>query len=239
MLIENLILGKYVSRPNRFTITFITENQTSEIAHLHDPGRLKELLIENTPILLKYIPTYEQTGRKTKYDMIGIKYNGEWLLLNSSFHNKLVNELLENKKIKELEEFHVEKPEYTYGNSRLDFLLKDDNNNEMYLEVKGCTLVIDNIAKFPDAPTTRGKKHVDELIQIKKDGKRSTIIILILQNSAECFSPNYDTDPSFSHSLEQAYKNGVKVLPIHILTKYANNSLELNFNKTLPLKFNQ
>ncbi len=237
MIIEDLCIGYFISRPNRFTVKFKSKTNNIELAHLHDPGRLKELLIENTPLLVKFVPTYKKTGRKTKYDIIGVKYNEEWLLLNSSFHNRLVQELIENKKIKELEDFHVHKPEYTYGNSRLDFLLKNCSNKDMFLEVKGCTLVINKIAKFPDAPTTRGKKHVDELIKIRKENLLSTIIILILQNSAETFTPNYETDPEFSLSLEQAYHNDVKILPVHILTKFENNCLKLSYDKILPITF--
>lgn len=237
MIIEDLILGKYISRPNRFTVTFKNEENNIEIAHLHDPGRLKELLIEDTPILLRYIPTYNKTGRKTKYDVIGIYYDDEWLLLNSRFHNKLVQELIDNNEIPQLKDFHIEKPEYTYGKSRLDFLLKNDNNDELFLEVKGCTLVIDGEARFPDAPTSRGKKHVEELINIKRDGKLSCIIILILQNKAEFFTPNYDTDPDFSLSLEEAYNSGVQILPTHIITRFEDNTLKLYYNQILPLYF--
>lgn len=237
MKIENLISGKYISRPNRFTITFKTDKNSIETAHLHDPGRLKELLIEDTPVLLKYVPTYKQTGRKTKYDVIGIYYNDEWLLLNSSFHNRLVKELLNNNEINELKEFNVVKPEYTYGNSRFDFLLKDDEDNRMFLEVKGCTLVTDKEARFPDAPTSRGKKHVDELTEIRREGTYATIIILILQNSAEYFTPNYETDPDFSQSLEKAYENDVLILPVHIITEFENHCLKFYYDKILPLIF--
>ena len=228
---------KYISRPNRFTIEFKNEKNELEIAHLHDPGRLKELLIPNTDVLVKYVPTYKSTGRKTKYDVIAIKYLEEWVLLNSSYHNKIVSGIIKEKKIKEIKDFHIYKPEYTYGNSRLDFLLKDEMNRELYLEVKGCTLVEDGIAKFPDAPTKRGKKHVDELISIKKKSLDSAIIILILQNTAECFSPNFDTDIAFSNSLIEAYKNNVKIFPIQIITEYKNNSLVLRYNKILPISF--
>lgn len=237
MIIDNLILGKFISRPNRFTITFQSMENRIEKAHLHDPGRLKELLIKDTSILIRYVSTYEKTGRKTKYDVIGIQYNHEWLLLNSSFHNRLVQELIDNQEINELKEFHVEKAEYTHGKSRLDFLLKDEKDNNMFLEVKGCTLVVENEARFPDAPTIRGKKHVDELTQIRKDGELSSIVILILQNSAEYFTPNYDTDLDFGLSLEDAYENDVMILPVHIITTYQNNSLLLSYDKLLPLRF--
>ncbi|MBE6485488.1 MAG: DNA/RNA nuclease SfsA [Methanosphaera stadtmanae] len=237
MKISKLIKVKFVSRPNRFTIEFKNKKNEIELAHLHDPGRLKELLIENTDVLIRYVPTHKVTGRKTKYDVIAIKYQQEWVLLNSSYHNKLVSELIGEKLIDEIKEFHVYKPEYTYGKSRLDFLLKDEMNQELYLEVKGCTLVNNGIAKFPDAPTKRGKKHVDELINIRKKSLGSAILILILQNNAKLFSPNYDTDKAFSDSLKEAYENNVKILPIHIITEYKNNTLLLRYDKILPISF--
>lgn len=236
MEINELILVKYHSRPNRFTIEFINDKNV-ELAHLHDPGRLKELLIENTDVLIKYVPDYKEKNRKTKFDVVAIKYQKNWVLLNSSYHNKLVHELIDKKIINELKEYHIFKPEYTYGNSRLDFLLKDCEDNELFVEVKGCTLVVDSIAKFPDAPTIRGKKHVDELIQIRNDGYDSTIIILVLQNTAKIFAPNYETDPEFSKSLEKAYENNVTILPVHIITSYKNNSLNLTYDKIIPLNF--
>ncbi len=238
MEINNLLSGKYISRPNRFTVEF-KNNEEIELAHLHDPGRLKELLIEGTEILIRYVPNYKKTNRKTKYDMIAIKFQNEWVLLNSSFHNKLVEELINNKEIEELKEFVIEKSEYTYGNSRLDFLLKDYADSKMFLEVKGCTLVVNKTAKFPDAPTTRGKKHVDELIEIKKEGMLSSIVILVLQNSAEIFTPNYTTDKDFSESLEEAYANEVQILPVHIITDYEDNTLKLKYDKILPINFKE
>lgn len=182
-------------------------------------------------------PHIKKTSRKTKYDVIAIKYQNEWVLLNSSYHNKLVSEILTDKLINEIEDFNIFKPEYSYGNSRLDFLLKDNKDNELFLEVKGCTLVEKGIAKFPDAPTKRGKKHVDELIKIRKKSLNSAIIILVLQNNAKSFTPNYETDKDFSDALKEAYENNVKIYPIHIKTEYKNNNLLLRYNKILPIKF--
>ncbi len=239
MILSDLILVKYISRPNRFTIEFKDDKNKIELAHLHDPGRLKELLIEDADVLIKYVPTYKKTGRKTRYDVVAIKNEADWVLLNSSYHNNLVQELIDEKRIETLKEFHVHTREYTYGNSRLDFLLKDDDDNEMFLEVKGCTLVVDSVAKFPDAPTERGKKHVDELTAIRKEGLLSSVLILVLQNSAKIFSPNYATDPEFSKSLELAYENDVNILATHILTNFIDGSLILSYDKLLPVKFNE
>lgn len=237
MIINNLKKVKYKSRPNRFTVEFVDENNNIQLAHLHDPGRLKELLIENRDILVEYVEGYKKQNRKTAYNMIGIYHDNNWVLLNSSFHNKLVKELIDDKSIKEFEEYHIKQPEYSYGNSRLDFLLCNDKGNELYLEVKGCTLVMDTVAKFPDAPTKRGQKHLNELIDIKENHKDSAVIILVLQNNARTFMPNYETDPSFSNTLKLAYEKNVKIYPLHILTRYYDNTLELEYDKILELKF--
>ena len=237
MRIENLICVRYKSRPNRFTVEFVDENNEIQLAHLHDPGRLKELLIEDVPILVEYVEDYYKTNRKTKYNMIGVYFKDYWVLLNSSFHNKLVEELITERKIKSLKDYDIYKPEYTYGNSRLDFLLKDKDDNPLFLEVKGCTLVIDSVAMFPDAPTIRGTKHLNELINIKKENKDSAVIILVLQNSAKTFMPNYNTDENFSKTLKEAYNMGVTILPVHIITSYEKNNLILEYDKILPLKF--
>lgn len=239
MIIPNLTKARYKSRPNRFTIEFEDNDNNIQLAHLHDPGRLKELLIENTEILVEYVSNYNKTNRKTKYNMIAIKYNDNWVLLNSSFHNRLVDELISGKIIKPLDKYHVNKAEYTYGNSRLDFLLSDDNDNDLYLEVKGCTLIINNVAKFPDAPTTRGTKHVNELINIKKEGKDSAIIILVLQNNADIFTPNYDTDPEFSKTLTKAYDIGVQIYPVHIITEYHDDCIELKYDNILKTSLDE
>ncbi len=235
MEIKNLKIGYFISRPNRFTVEFKDKLGNIELAHLHDPGRLKELLINNTEILIEYVPNYKKTNRKTKYNMIAIKYNENWVLLNSGFHNKIVEELIINKNIKGLEKYQVNKREYTHGKSRFDFLLSDENNNLMFLEVKGCTLVVNNLAKFPDAPTTRGTRHVLELTDIKKNGIESSVVILILQNSAKEFTPNKETDPDFSNALKEAYKANVNIFPFQMLTEYKDNILYLKPNKLLPL----
>lgn len=237
MEIDNLIMVKYLSRPNRFTIEFKNYEDKIDLAHLHDPGRLKELLIEDTDVLIRYVTTYKDTGRKTKYDVVAIKYENEWVLLNSSYHNDIVAELIDEKKICELKDFKVHKKEYTYGNSRLDFLLSDSENNRMFLEVKGCTLVENGLAKFPDAPTLRGKKHVDELVKIRKEGLSASIIILVLQNSAKSFTPNYETDPDFSNSLKKAFDEKVMILPAHIMTRYEKNKLILEYEDILEFEF--
>jgi sugar fermentation stimulation protein A len=100
--------------------------------------------------------------------------------------------------------------EYHYGNSRIDFLLKNDA--KCLLEVKGCTLIKDGMALFPDAPTGRGRKHIEELIEAKKDGYRAAILFLIMRKDAMAFAPNEGMDPRFTESLKNAFDTGMGIL---------------------------
>ncbi len=165
MIIKNIIHGNFVDRPNRFTVTFKRDGKL-ENAHLRDPGRLKELLLPDVDLLLR--PALNTSKRKTKYDVIGVLKDNLWVLINSGFHSDIANDLIDSQIIDEFKGYFVQKREYTYGKSRIDFLLNNENNERMLVEVKGCTLVEEGFAKFPDAPTTRGKRHVEELIKALK-----------------------------------------------------------------------
>ena len=221
MKISNLMEGIFKERPNRFTVTFETFSSVDKVssiekAHLRDPGRLKELLIPEASLLIR--PAQNPANRKTKYDVIAVRSEGIWVLINSGFHSDLAGELIESGIIGELSDYRVEKREYTFGKSRIDFLLKSSGNkveetmNKMLLEVKGCTLVEEGQARFPDAPTLRGKKHLEELIKAKNEGLGSAVLFIIPRGDANIFSPNWEMDPDFSSTLEQAEKENVLII---------------------------
>ena len=109
---------------------------------------------------------------------------------------------------------------------------------KMLVEVKGCTLVENELARFPDAPTTRGKKHVEELINALNHEFKSAILILILKEDAKEFSPNYDTDPDFSHALKRAWENGVKIVPFVFKSEYNQNTIIISPLKEIKFIFN-
>lgn len=224
MIIKNIITGKFVDRPNRFTVTFQRNNKL-ENAHLRDPGRLKELLTPDVDLLLR--AALKLGTRKTKYDVIGVLKGDLWVLINSGFHSDIASDLIDSQIIDEFKNYSVQKREYTYGKSRIDFLLSNSDEEKMLVEVKGCTLVEEGRALFPDAPTLRGKRHVEELIQAKNDGLNAAILFLIMYEDAESFSPNYEMDPLFSTALEDAYQKGVNIIAYSFKNNYKKESLEI------------
>lgn len=225
MRIDNLLIGKFVERPNRFLVHFKTNSSDIvEMAHLRDPGRLKELLMLDVKLLLR---NATNPNRKTKYDVIAVYHENKWVLINSGFHSDLAAELIESGLISEVDNYSILRREFSYGKSRIDFILEDDQNKQMLLEVKGCTLVEDGLAKFPDAPTIRGKKHLDELSNSTQNGFEATVLFLIIRDDAEEFTPNTTMDPDFAASLQNADKKGVKIIAYSFQNIYKQNVLEI------------
>ncbi|MGB9978670.1 DNA/RNA nuclease SfsA [Methanobacterium sp.] len=234
MIIKNLFSGKFVDRPNRFTVTFQRGNKL-ENAHLRDPGRLKELLTPDVDLLLRR--ALKLGNRKTKYDVIGVLKGDLWILINSGFHSDIAADLIDSQIITEFNGYYVLKREYTYGKSRIDFLLANENEEKMLVEVKGCTLVEDGLASFPDAPTSRGKRHVEELIMAKEEGINASILFLIMCEDTIEFSPNFKMDPAFSTALKTAYQNGVNIIPYVFKNNFKNESLEITPLKRVKINF--
>lgn len=236
MIITNLIHGKFVDRPNRFTVGFETENGLIEIAHLRDPGRLKELLIPGAKLLLR--KAAPNPKRKTKYDVIAVFYRDIWVLINSGFHSDIAADLVESGLINELSNYSIQRREYTYGKSRIDFLLTDQEKSKMLLEVKGCTLVEEGLAKFPDAPTLRGKKHLEELTRSMNEGFKTAVLFLVIRDDAVEFTPNTYMDPDFSDALKIAREKGVIIIAYSFKNTYKKHSLYIKPYKRVNLSIN-
>ncbi|MDI6644010.1 MAG: DNA/RNA nuclease SfsA [Methanobacteriaceae archaeon] len=233
MIINDLITGEFVERPNRFLVLFEVDDKVFE-AHLKDPGRLNELLTPRVKLLLKKVGN--TTKRKTKYDVVGVLHHDKWVIINSSLHSDLAANIIESDFLKELIGYDIERREYSYGKSRIDFLLRKDKE-KMLLEVKGCTLVEEGTALFPDAPTLRGKKHVLELTNALEESYKSTVLFLIMRDDAEIFKPNYKTDPEFSNALKIASEKGVKILAYSFKNILIKDKLEIKPYKSLKIDF--
>ena len=197
----------FISRPNRFIATVDIEG-TIETVHVKNTGRCRELLIPGVKVMLE---KSNNPDRKTKYDLVMVyKENLGWVNIDSQMPNALVREWLES----EPEEFSgltLIKPEYTYGDSRVDFYL-ERGDEKILIEVKGVTLEIDGIGYFPDAPTERGVKHIRELIKSKREGYETYIAFVIQMNGIKEVRANMNTHREFGVALEEAQKAGVKVL---------------------------
>lgn len=205
----NSIIRKaiFLRRPNRFQAYVILDNEEL-LVHVPNTGRCKEILIEGCTVLLRKGTT---PNRKTPYDLIAAYKDNILINIDSQIPNKVVEEALNNKKIEKLISFNQIKREKTFGNSRFDFKLQDENENIYFLEVKGVTLEENGETKFPDAPTERGRKHILELIEIKKLGMGAGIIFLIQIDKVNKFSPNDETDPKFGEALRLAKEYGVDI----------------------------
>ncbi|WP_029324509.1 DNA/RNA nuclease SfsA [Butyrivibrio sp. AE3004] len=204
---DNIQKAVFVSRPNRF-IANVEIDGKIETVHVKNTGRCRELLLPGSEI---WLTEPNSQGRKTKYDLISVrKNNGVLFNIDSQAPNKVVKEWLEKKK-----EYDVVIPEYTYGNSRIDFYMEKHTPEgcEKYLmEVKGCTLEKNAIGYFPDAPTERGIKHIKELIKASKEGYKATLAFVIQMDGVKEVRPNTDTHPEFGIAFERARKEGVSIV---------------------------
>lgn len=206
--------AKFIDRPNRF-IAHVDLNGIVETVHVKNTGRCKELLIKGVTVILE---ESDNESRKTKYDLIAV-YKESFGLINidSQAPNKVAKEWLESK------DYTYIKPEYTYGNSRIDFYMEKDDRKYL-MEVKGCTLERDGIGYFPDAPTERGVKHIYELIKAKEDGYEVSLAFVIQMEGVNEVLPNIETHPEFGAAIDDAKKAGVNI--VFIKCRVYENCLE-------------
>lgn len=201
------VKGIFKTRPNRF-IAEVEVDGKLEIAHVPNTGRCRELLVDDAVVWLK--PS-DNPNRKTRFSLHFVENKGALVSLYSQQANSIVYDAIVDGKIKELSGYSIHQREKTVDNSRIDIYLANENE-ECYVEVKGVTLIIDGEARFPDAPTERGAKHLKELIKLKKEGIRCCVFFLIQHPIGKFFRPNWENDPNFSQTLNDAYDAGVEIL---------------------------
>ncbi len=201
------VKGIFKNRPNRF-IAEVEVDGEMEIAHVPNTGRCKELLVDDAVVWLK--PS-DNPNRKTKFSLHFVENKNVLVSLFSQQANSIVYDAIVDGKIKELAGYNHHKREKTVDNSRIDIYLENENE-KCYVEVKGVTLIVDGEARFPDAPTERGAKHLKELIKLKKEGNRCAVFFLIQHPAGNFFRPNWENDPVFSETLNEAYENGVEII---------------------------
>lgn len=202
MKYNNITRATFIKRPNRF-IAEVDIDGHREIVHVKNTGRCKELLVPGCEVWLNAPGTPD---RKTRYDLVAVrKDTGILFNIDSQAPNKVVKEWLDR------QDYDKVVPEYTYGDSRIDFYM--EKAGEQYLmEVKGCTLEFDGIGYFPDAPTERGVKHLRELAKAAQSGIKARLAFVIQMDGVSEVRPNITTHPEFGTALTEAKEAGVEIL---------------------------
>lgn len=224
MQYANIVSGKFISRPNRF-IAHVEIDGVDTVVHVKNTGRCKELLVPGCTV---YLEKSENPARKTPYDLVAVEKGVFLINMDSQAPNKVAAEWIRSH-TELFPEIAFLKPEFTYGNSRFDFYVEfrgvgrtkaeKAKLHKMFIEVKGCTLEFEGHAKFPDAPTERGVKHLMELADILREQRYAEdgtpyecgILFLIQMKGCHKFSPNIATHPEFGEALRMAQDAGVRI----------------------------
>ena len=206
MVYDNMVPGIFLRRPNRF-IAHVEIDGQEEICHVKNTGRCKELLIPGTQVWCQH---QDKPERKTKFDLIAVQKGTRLINMDSQAPNTAVKHWLEQGGLGTICQL---KPESKHGQSRFDFSFQKDGKL-CFLEVKGVTLETDGICAFPDAPTQRGTRHLQELTALAQEGYGAYVLFVIQMDSVRYLHPNDNTDPAFGSALRQAAQAGVKVLAL-------------------------
>ena len=211
----------FVERPNRFLAKIIIDGKTVE-AFVPNPGRMHEFMFPGREVYIRFNPA---PHRRTSFDMIGLRHNGVLVSIDSNLPNRFMKRLLVHHDFPYLQGYDSVISEPRVYEGRFDFHLLGKKST--FVEVKSCTLVEDGHALFPDAPTSRGVRHMRHLAQALKDGivQQAAVVFVIQRPDARVFSPHDRNDPKFGQALRFAYSEGVDVIPI--TTKVVNWDLEL------------
>ena len=218
MKYERIETGKFIERPNRF-IAYVEIARQRETVHVKNTGRCAELL---TPGATVYVQKADNPERKTQWDLIGVKKGKRMINMDSQIPNKVVEEWI--KKGNLFPDATLIKPETTYKQSRFDLYI-EEGQRKIFIEVKGVTLENDGVVKFPDAPTERGIKHLNELCEAVKDGYEAYVFFVIQMKGVKYFTPNMKTHAAFGDALRNAQKQGVHILAYDC--KVTKDSIEI------------
>lgn len=197
MRYERIKEGSFIKRPNRFIAHVEIEGKT-EICHVKNTGRCRELLVPGAKV---FVEKAKNPNRKTLYDLVQVYKGKELVNIDSQMPNVLVREWLEAGSF--LSDITYLQMEKTYRTSRFDLYVEYEGK-KAFIEVKGVTLEKEGTARFPDAPTLRGIKHMQELETAVQEGYEAWMIFVIQMKGVHCFLPNWDTHPEFGEELLRA-----------------------------------
>ena len=205
MKYKNIKEGTFLSRPNRFLANVEIDGQT-HVCHVKNTGRCRELLVPGARV---YLEESDNPLRKTGFDLVSVYKENKLFNIDSSAPNKIFGEWIEASGLFGNDVFV--KPECKYKNSRFDFYI-ESGNRRIFAEVKGVTLEENGVMMFPDAPTERGVKHLNELVECVKDGYEGYVVFIIQADTAKYFTPNRKTHEEFADALKNAETCGVRII---------------------------
>ena len=252
MKYQHIVQAEFVDRPNRFIahvklaraeavvrdvtetapLAVVLENETYEAeivtVHVKNTGRCQELLVPGTTV---YLEKSSNPNRSTAYDLVAVEKGDRLINMDSQAPNKVVEEWLWKKEL--FPDLILVRPETKYGNSRFDFYVETAGDascgreaEKIFIEVKGVTLEENGVVRFPDAPSDRAVKHVEELVEAGRAGYRVLVIFVIQMEDVDYFTPNVRTHPEFARALQKAASEGVEILAYDC--KVTADSMEVN-----------
>ena len=205
MRYERIEKAVFLERPNRF-IAYVEREGEKETIHVKNTGRCAELLVPGAQV---YIQRSVNPERKTKWDLIGVEKGERMINMDSQIPNRVVEEWIRDGNL--VEGATLIRPETTFGSSRFDLYVEAEGRR-IFIEVKGVTLEENGVCRFPDAPSERAVKHLEELERAEREGYETYVFFVIQMKGVKYFTPNTDTHPAFAKALRKAAKNGVRVL---------------------------
>ena len=206
-LSENLVEGRFIRRLNRFA-ALVEVSGRSEMVHVANSGRLGELLVPGFRMLLTPVAGEH---RKCPYDLALVDLGFTLTSADARLPNVLFAEAVAQGRVSEFAGYPNIRREVVFGESRLDLLL-DGPGGSCYVETKSVTLVEEGVARFPDAPTSRGVKHLNHLARALLEGYRAAVVFVIQRDDARCLQPYDIADPEFGETLRKVVASGVEAL---------------------------
>lgn len=199
--------ARFVARPNRFVARVALPDGTEQVVHVKNTGRCRELLVPGAPV---YLAESGNPLRKTRYDLIAVEKGPLLVNLDSQAPNRVFAEWAQAGGFRP--GLTLLQPETRWGNSRFDFYWEDADGAKGFVEVKGVTLEEGGHARFPDAPTQRGVKHLEELLRCRRQGYEAAVCFVVQMSGMADFAPNDATHPAFGEALRRAAAGGVAIL---------------------------
>lgn len=211
MKYEKIVKGIFKARPNRF-IALVELDGKAETVHVKNTGRCRELLTEGACV---YLSVSNNPSRKTKYDLIAVEKQTQGKVILVNMDSQVVNDVAEEY-LSHLFPNAIIKREVTFGKSRFDFYI-EAIDRKIFCEAKGVTLENEGVVSFPDAPTQRGVKHLNELVSAMEQGYEAMILFVIQMKGVKYFTPNDKTHKAFGDTLRLCKNKGVKIMAIDCL----------------------